>query len=353
MPDPRNDVPSPLSAGLGRFRRLGLALAIGLLPALPAPAQVSLQLNIQGAGFGVELRSFPSLVLVPGYPVYYAPRLRANYFFYDGMYWVFAEDTWYESRWYNGPWGRVSYDQVPLYLLRVPVRYYRQPPVYFRGWRADAPPRWNEHWGNDWAARRPGWDRWDRRNVPRAAPLPVYQRSYAGPRYPREPERQEMIRTEQERRHPNPVPMPTRPVPQAVQQPMPHQMPQSPAPALPKRQPTREGGPTLVETPMPPQHTQRPQQPRQAPQLQQAPQPQQAPHAPAVAPPGRVAPPPQHAPAAQPAPAQSHEARPAPPGRGGDRRGEKDDKKDDKRGDNRGGDQRPEQGGGRRNGERP
>ena len=347
MNHPRFPVSPFRSAGLGRLRRLGLALAIGLLPALPAPAQVSLQLNIQGAGFGVELRSFPSLVLVPGYPVYYAPQLRSNYFFYDGMYWVFAEDTWYGSRWYNGPWGRVSDDLVPLYLLRVPVRYYRQPPVYFRGWRADAPPRWNEHWGNDWAARRPDWDRWDRRNVPRAAPLPLYQRSYAGPRYPREPERQEMIRTEQERRRPSPaptaMPAPPRPAPQAVQQPMPHQVPQAPAPSPPKRRPTPEGGPTLIETPMPPQHTQRPQQP------QRAPQPQQEPHAPAAAPPARVAPPPQRAPAVQPAPAPAHEARPAPPGRGGDKRGEKDDN----RGDNRGGDQRPEQGGGRRNGERP
>jgi hypothetical protein len=73
---------------------------------------------------------------------------------------------------------------VPVYLLRVPVRYYRHPPAYFRGWRADAPPRWQEHWGRDWGERRQGWDRWDRRQAPRAAPLPTYQREYRGNRYP-------------------------------------------------------------------------------------------------------------------------------------------------------------------------
>ena len=48
------------------------------------------------------------------------------------------------------------------------------------GWRADAPPRWGDHWGNDWQQRRSGWDRWDHRIAPAPAPLPVYQRRYSG-----------------------------------------------------------------------------------------------------------------------------------------------------------------------------
>ena len=74
--------------------------------------------------------------------------------------------------------------EVPVYLLRVPVRYYRSAPVYFRGWRADAPPRWGEHWGHSWEQRYTGWDRWDRNRAPAPAPLPVYQRQYSGDRYP-------------------------------------------------------------------------------------------------------------------------------------------------------------------------
>ena len=58
-------------------------------------------------------------------------------------------------------------------------------PAYFRGWRPDAPPRWGEHWGNDWDAASRGWDSGTACSVPAPAPLPVYQRQYSGNRYPR------------------------------------------------------------------------------------------------------------------------------------------------------------------------
>ena len=137
---------------------------------------------------------YPELVRVPGYPVYYAPRLSANFFFYDGLYWVYRDDSWYASSWYNGPWGPVGREAVPPFVLRVPVRYYRQPPSYFQGWRPDAPPRWGEHWGHEWERSRSGWDRWNRRSVPAPAPLPVYQRGYSGQRYPQQVEQQHEVR---------------------------------------------------------------------------------------------------------------------------------------------------------------
>ena len=84
---------------------------------------------------------------------------------------------------------------VPSFVLRIPVRYYREPPAYFRGWSANAPPHWSEHWGRNWEAGRSGWDQWDRRAVPRAAPPPVYQRQYSGGRYPRTGEQQYAIRS--------------------------------------------------------------------------------------------------------------------------------------------------------------
>jgi len=75
-------------------------------------------------------------------------------------------------------------DSVPLYVLRVPVRYYRRPPAFFHGWALNGPPRWHEHWGRDWAEHHRDWDRWDRSRMPAPAPLPSYQRSFAGDRYP-------------------------------------------------------------------------------------------------------------------------------------------------------------------------
>ncbi len=165
------------------MRSLVLALGLVLWPLASARAQVEVEV-----GVGVDVPAYPDLVQVPGEPVYYAPGLRANYFFYDGTYWVYAGDSWHRSTWYNGPWYRVGPEAVPVYVLRVPCRYYRQPPAYFAGWRREAPPRWGEHWGHDWERRHEGWDHWDRRHVPRAAPLPVYQRRYSGASYPRDDE---------------------------------------------------------------------------------------------------------------------------------------------------------------------
>ncbi len=153
-------------------------------------AQVSIGIGSPNVSIGISVSSYPDLVPVPGYPVYYAPQLDANFFFYDGMYWIFLDDNWYASTWYNGPWWIVEPDVVPVFILRIPVRYYRHPPAYFRGWRPDSPPRWGDHWGRDWERHRRGWDRWDRRSVPAPAPLPGYQRQYSGRRYPGQVERQ-------------------------------------------------------------------------------------------------------------------------------------------------------------------
>lgn len=151
---------------------------------------------------GINVPVFPHLVLVPGYPVYYDPAINLNYFFYDGLYWVFVSDRWYASSWYNGPWYFVDRYRVPLYVLRVPVRYYRQPPPYFRSWHADDPPRWHERWGGNWEQRHSKPDLWDRRPTPEPAPVPGYQRDYFGERYPRDDERQHHIRNENYRYQP-------------------------------------------------------------------------------------------------------------------------------------------------------
>lgn len=166
------------------MRKQLIVLGILLQFALPAPAQVSFGFGFQTDNISISLSTYPNLVRVPGYPVYYASGLNSNYFFYDGMYWVFETDRWYSSSWYNGPWMMVDPEFIPLYLLRVPVRYYRRPPAFFVGWQANSPPRWGDHWGNDWAQHRSGWDRWNRRAMPAPAPLPTYQRKYSGDRYP-------------------------------------------------------------------------------------------------------------------------------------------------------------------------
>lgn len=169
-----------------KTRYVFAALLIGFSSVASSALQMSIGIGLPSVNIGVSVPAYPEFVIIPGYPVYYAPRMEANYFFYDGLYWVYRDDNWYESSWYNGPWWLVDPDEVPLYLLRVPVRYYVVPPAYFIGWQFDAPPRWGDHWGRDWSQRRSGWDRWNRHAIPSPAPLPTYQRNYSGDRYPQE-----------------------------------------------------------------------------------------------------------------------------------------------------------------------
>ncbi|NTV48674.1 MAG: hypothetical protein HGB32_02950 [Geobacteraceae bacterium] len=175
-----------------KIRYVLIALSLLLCSVTTAPASVSIGIGLPNLSIGINLPLFPELAPVPGYPVYYAPRVNANYFFYDGMYWVYQDDNWYASSWYNGPWGFVEPEFVPLFVLRIPVRYYRQPPRYFRGWQSNAPPRWDQHWGREWGQRHSGWNRWDRAAAPRRAPLPAYQRQYSGDRYPRVEQQHEL-----------------------------------------------------------------------------------------------------------------------------------------------------------------
>jgi hypothetical protein len=149
-----------------------------------AAAEFSFGVAVPGLSIGFNLPSYPQLVPVPGYPVYYAPNLDSNYFFYDGMYWLYQDDNWYASSWYNGPWGLVDPMAVPAYILQIPVGYYRHPPMFFRGWRAEGPPHWGQHWGHEWEHSRGGWSRQGGRAAPAPAPLPLYQRQYQGNRYP-------------------------------------------------------------------------------------------------------------------------------------------------------------------------
>jgi hypothetical protein len=166
------------------MRSITLAICLLLGTCVCAAADVSVGIRLPGISIGINTPRYPDLVVIPGYPVYYAPEVDSNFFFYDGLYWVYADDRWYASTWYNGPWDMIGPESVPYFVLRVPVRYYRRPPVYFRGWAPEGPPRWGEHWGRDWEQHRRDWNRWDRASVPAPAPLPRYQREYSGNRYP-------------------------------------------------------------------------------------------------------------------------------------------------------------------------
>ena len=240
-----------------RFSILVVSMALAAMPAAPAMAQVSLSFNTPSLSIGVNIPTYPDFAQVPDYPVYYTPGLANNLFYYDGMYWLLEGDSWYASTWYNGPWQSVDAQGVPLFVLRVPVRYYRSPPAYFRGWQGDAPPRWDDHWGPDWSQHHRGWDQWNRRDAPRPAPLPTYQRQYSGARYPHA-EQQQVIRQQNDKYQPRDAA-----VRQRLQQPAPAQARQAASPQQPDQQHAQR------------EHPQREQQQKQQQQAQQEKQTQQ------------------------------------------------------------------------------
>lgn len=159
------------------MKRLLSFLVSAFAFALPAAAQEYYDID-------VDLPAYPEMQPIPDSPVYYAPAVDSNYFYYDGLYWDFYNDTWYASPWYNGPWSFVDPVYVPTYVLWVPVSYYRRPPQYFRHWRPHGPPHWSNHWGGDWQRRHNEVYRGRTVNVGRA-PLPQYQRDYNRANYPR------------------------------------------------------------------------------------------------------------------------------------------------------------------------
>ncbi len=195
-------LPRARAARAARAVQTALAALTIFLGGTAALAQVSVGIALPGVNIGINVPVYPRMIQVPGHPVYYAPQSNSNYFFYDGLYWVYQNDRWYESSWYNGPWQGLEPEQVPVYLLRVPVRYYRAPPGHFHGWGRNSAPRWGEHWGPRWQQAHGDWDRPHRNDAVRAAPLPVYQQPYYGARYPYAPARQEAIRVEQYRFRP-------------------------------------------------------------------------------------------------------------------------------------------------------
>ena len=167
------------------MRHLLVGLCI-LCCSVTSLAQVSIGIGFPGVSIGINLPFYPELVPVPGYPVYYAPRAECRTTSSTtactgstrGTTGTRVPGTTGPGGWWARRSCRCSSCASPCATTGIRLRT-------FAGWRSDAPPRWGEHWGNDWEQHRSGWDQWNRSSAPAPAPLPVYQRQYSGDRYPR------------------------------------------------------------------------------------------------------------------------------------------------------------------------
>lgn len=106
---------------------VALVIAAVVLSALPAQAQVNVNLNI-GQPPPVIFAAPPRVVVVPKTPVYYAPDTSYNVFFYDGRYYSLHNGGWFLATSHRGPWAFVPVEQVPRPVVLVPARYYKIPP---------------------------------------------------------------------------------------------------------------------------------------------------------------------------------------------------------------------------------
>lgn len=147
------------------MRRLVLGALLVAAVAVPVQAQVHVDI-------GIRLPGPPALVVIPGAPVYYAPRAPANVFFYANQYWVFTPGGWHVGPTWNGPWVVVQAVRVPPPILRVPVQYYPVPPGHWKGWKRHDPPRWETQYGREWREEgherewREREEKWDRKGCP-------------------------------------------------------------------------------------------------------------------------------------------------------------------------------------------
>jgi hypothetical protein len=120
-------------------RVLLLVAAAAILAITTSATAQDVKINI---GLGVPpivLTAPPQLVVVPGTPVYYAPEVSANLFFYKGRYYTVANGVWAMAPAYGGPWAVIQIGQVPAPVVAVPVEYYKIPPGQLK---KHGPPSW-------------------------------------------------------------------------------------------------------------------------------------------------------------------------------------------------------------------
>jgi hypothetical protein len=120
-------------------RVLMLAAAAAMLVTTTLATAQDVKIDI---GIGVPpivLTTPPSLVVVPGTPVYYAPDVSANLFYYKGRYYTVANGVWSMAPAYGGPWAVIQIGQVPPPVVAVPVKDYKIPPGQLK---KHGPPPW-------------------------------------------------------------------------------------------------------------------------------------------------------------------------------------------------------------------
>jgi len=96
---------------------LGISVLWLSIPAIPAGAQVNVQVGIKLPPL-IVFSSPPVVVVLPDTYVYVVPDIDEDFFFYDGWWWRPWNGHWYRSQHYDRDW--VYYSSVPNFYREVP-----------------------------------------------------------------------------------------------------------------------------------------------------------------------------------------------------------------------------------------
>lgn len=116
-----------VSGGLAAFA--AVLMTSGVI-ATAVSAEVDVNIGIGIPIPNVVIAEPPSVVVVPGTRVYYAPRAGVDLFFYSGAWYRRDRDHWYKASYYNGPWNVMPPRRIPVALGRLPRDYHVVPANY-------------------------------------------------------------------------------------------------------------------------------------------------------------------------------------------------------------------------------
>lgn len=108
------------------------SLLFSLMLAAPVRSEAGFRFAISVPLPRIMIVASPSLMVIPGTAVYYAPQVSADLFFFDGYWYRPYQGGWYIAAGYGGPWYHVAPRRVPTALLRMPHHYRRIEPRHDR-----------------------------------------------------------------------------------------------------------------------------------------------------------------------------------------------------------------------------
>ncbi|MBI5056404.1 MAG: hypothetical protein HZB61_07305 [Nitrospirae bacterium] len=130
-----------------------LFMFLCLIHPLSADAEVNVNINI-GPPPVFEIPAPPEVLVIPGTYAYFVPDIDVDIIFYHGYWYRPHRDHWYRASSYNGPWGYIVRERVPVVILNLPPDYRHIPPRHsripyghlkenWRGWEKE------KHWDDE------------------------------------------------------------------------------------------------------------------------------------------------------------------------------------------------------------